>query len=230
MISAGFPCQAFSKVGLRQGYRDARGQVIFHLIQLCWVLRPRFLVLECVWPFFENPQWVEPVCEYFRAMGYGISIRKEQASNYLAQVRTRGILTATRADMGPLRALFMGSPPPRHATVGSVGVLGPQPLEGSPYTSRKTKLSIILLGSTSRTLGPGRPNTRTLREDSVLPTILRSYGWAAETFAASGKGWHGFFADTPAAPGSLALGSLQLPKVSHGDSSYLGAAHKPGSS
>ena len=31
----------------------------------------------------------------------------------------------------------------------------------------------------------------------MLPTILRSYGWAAETFAASGKGWHGFFADTP---------------------------------
>ena len=55
-ISAGFPCQAFSRVGLRQGYRDARGQVIFHLIQMCWVLRPRFMVLECVWPLFENPQ------------------------------------------------------------------------------------------------------------------------------------------------------------------------------
>ena len=55
VISAGFPCQAFSRVGLRQGYRDARGQVIFHLIQLCWVLRPRFMVLECVWPFFVNP-------------------------------------------------------------------------------------------------------------------------------------------------------------------------------
>ena len=117
VVSAGFPCQAFSRVGLRQGYRDARGQVIFHLIQLCWVLRPRFMVLECVWPFFENPQWVEPVCDYFRAMGYGVSIRKEQASNCLAQVRTRGILTATRADywrraMGPLRALFMVSPRP----------------------------------------------------------------------------------------------------------------------
>ena len=98
VISAGFPCQAFSRVGLRQGYREVRGQVIFHLIQLCWVLRPRFMVLECVWPFVENPQWTEPVCDYFRAMGYGVSIRKEQASDYLAQVRTRGILTVTRAD------------------------------------------------------------------------------------------------------------------------------------
>ena len=46
VVTAGFPCQAFSRVGNRQGYRDARGQVIFHLIQLCWVLRPRFMVLE----------------------------------------------------------------------------------------------------------------------------------------------------------------------------------------
>ena len=107
----------YSQTGSSQEGFSKKGQVIFHLIQLCWVLRPRFMVLECVWPFFENPSWVEPVCEYFRGMGYGVTIRKEQASNYLAQVRTRGILTATRADhweqaMGPLRALFLGSPPP----------------------------------------------------------------------------------------------------------------------
>ena len=56
------------------------------------------MVLEGVLVFFENPQWVEPVCDYFRAVGFGVSTRKEQASDYLAQVRTRGILTATRAD------------------------------------------------------------------------------------------------------------------------------------
>ena len=135
LISAGFRGQAFSRVGKRQGYRDARGQVIFHLIQLCWVLRPAFMVLECAWPFFENPQWLKPVCEYFRSMGS--AIKKEQASDYLAQVRTRGILTATRHDYwhlatGPLRALFSGTPPPRPATVGSACVLGPHPPRGSP--------------------------------------------------------------------------------------------------
>ena len=163
------------------------------------------MVLECVWPFFENPQWVEPVCEYFRAMGYGISIRKEQASNYLAQVRTRGIVTATRADywdqaMGPLRALLMGSPPPRHATVGSVGVLGPHPPEGSPLYFSEGQIRHYPPGRYLKNSWPWEGCTRTLREDSVLPTTLRSYGWAAETFAASGKGWHGFFADAPRGP------------------------------
>ena len=154
IISAGFPCQALSRVGLRHCYRDAKSQVIFHLIQLCWVLRPRFMVLECVLPFFEHPQWVEPVCDYFRAMGYGVSIRKEQASDYLAQVCTRGILTATRADywhraMGPLRTLFTGSPPPRRATVSSARMLGPHPLRAAPSTSRRTKLSATPQASTS---------------------------------------------------------------------------------
>ena len=35
---------------------------------------------------------------------------------------------------------------------------------------------------------------------SVMPTILRSYGRAAETFAPSDKGWHGFFAGSPRRP------------------------------
>ena len=61
LISADFLCQAFSKVGKRQSYRDARKQIIFHLIQTCWVPRPCFMVLECGWPFFENPHWLEPV-------------------------------------------------------------------------------------------------------------------------------------------------------------------------
>ena len=204
VISAGFPCQAFSRVGHRQGY-NARGQVIFHLIQLCWVFRPRFMVLECVWPFFENPLWVEPVCEYFRGMGYGISIRKEQASNYLAQVRTRGILTATRADhwgqaMGPLRALFIGSLPPRHATVGFVGVLGPHSPEDSPLYFSEDQIRRYSPGKYLRDSWPWGGYTRTLKGESVLPTILRPYGWTAETFAASNKGWHGFFADTPRGP------------------------------
>ena len=34
----------------------------------------------------------------------------------------------------------------------------------------------------------------------MLPTILRSYGWAAKTFAASDKGWHLFFVNIPHGP------------------------------
>ena len=38
------------------------------------------------------------------------------------------------------------------------------------------------------------------KKNSVLPTILKSYGRAAETFPASDTGWHGFFVETPYGP------------------------------
>ena len=138
-------------------------------------------------------------------MGYRISIRREQASDYLAQVRTRVILTATRADywhhaMGPLRSLFTSSPPPKRATVGSANILRPHPPRGSPLDLSEYQTKRYSPGEYLRNSWPWREFTKTLRIDSVLPTILKSYGWAAETFAASDEGWYGFFADHPHGP------------------------------
>ena len=44
----------------------------------------------------------------------------------------------------------------------------------------------------------------------MVPTILRSYGTAAELFARSGKGWHGFFAATPNGPRFLSPTELAV--------------------
>ena len=57
IITAGFPCQAFSTAGAGQGFHDARGTVVFHLVEMCAILRPPFMVLECVWEFFARPRW-----------------------------------------------------------------------------------------------------------------------------------------------------------------------------
>ena len=169
------------------------------------ILRPAFMVLECAWPFFEKPQWLEPVCDYFRSMGYGLTIRREQASDYLAQVRPRGILTATRHDFwhlatGPLRTLFSGTPPPRRATVGSARVLGPHPPLDSPLYLTDAQARYYSPAQYLKYSWPWTEYTRVLKDDSVLPTILKSYGRADEIFPASEKGWHGFFVEAPRGP------------------------------
>jgi len=97
---------------------------------LAWVLRRAFLVLECVRAFFERNDWLKPVREAFQCMGYGVYVRKEQASDYLAQTRLRGLLILVKADYwdkaeGPLRDLFTGSPAPRYPTPSTERVLGP---------------------------------------------------------------------------------------------------------
>ena len=44
----GFPCQAFSIAGKRQGFEGSRGSLIFDIIRICKEKRPRYIVLEKV--------------------------------------------------------------------------------------------------------------------------------------------------------------------------------------
>ena len=139
-------------------------------------------------------------------MGYGTyTIRKEQAFDYLAQVRTRGILISTKHDFwhlatGPLQVLFTGSPSLKRATVQSARVLRPHPPRGSPLYHSDAQAALYSLSEYLKNSWPWKEYAKTLKGNSVLPIILRSYGWAAETCPASDKGWHGFFAETPHGP------------------------------
>lgn len=48
LICGGFPCQAFSIVGKRGGFDDARGTLFFEIARIAAVKRPAFLLLENV--------------------------------------------------------------------------------------------------------------------------------------------------------------------------------------
>ena len=121
VVLAGFPCQAFSTIGARRGFDDARGTVIFDLFEMAAVLRPVALVLECVWGFFQNEEWLHPTLRAFREIGYGAVVRREEAGDYLPQDRERGMLVLARGDVWPhvvggLAPLFLGPSPKRHAS------------------------------------------------------------------------------------------------------------------
>lgn len=48
IICGGFPCQAFSIAGRRQGFEDTRGTLFFEIARFASILRPRYLFLENV--------------------------------------------------------------------------------------------------------------------------------------------------------------------------------------
>ena len=48
VVCGGFPCQAFSIAGKRQGFEDARGTLFFEIARFASILRPRLLFLENV--------------------------------------------------------------------------------------------------------------------------------------------------------------------------------------
>ena len=48
IITAGFPCQAFSIAGYQKGFEDDRGSIFFYLMQIVQIIKPRVLFLENV--------------------------------------------------------------------------------------------------------------------------------------------------------------------------------------
>lgn len=48
VICGGFPCQAFSVAGKRQGFEDTRGTLFFEIARFASILRPKYLFLENV--------------------------------------------------------------------------------------------------------------------------------------------------------------------------------------
>lgn len=48
LICAGFPCQPFSKGGLRQGFLDTRGTLFHEIIRIAKDKKPKYLILENV--------------------------------------------------------------------------------------------------------------------------------------------------------------------------------------
>ena len=48
ILTAGFPCQAFSVAGYRKGFNDARGSIFFELLRFIDYIKPKAILLENV--------------------------------------------------------------------------------------------------------------------------------------------------------------------------------------
>ena len=164
------------------------------------------MVLECVRPFFEKPQWLEPVCEYFRSMGYTASLSGGSRPRIIWPRSARGESLRppgmTIGTWSPDRSRSCSRERPRPSTpLWDLRALWwPHPPLDSPLYFKEAQIKFYFLGQYLKNSWPWREYTRVLSEDSVLPTILTSYGRAAEIFPASEKGWHGLFVETPHGP------------------------------
>lgn len=72
VLCAGFPCQAFSKAGKREGMTDPRGTLFFDIVRIVKQHRPSYLMLENVRNLVghdEGNTW-RVVKEHLRALGY----------------------------------------------------------------------------------------------------------------------------------------------------------------
>lgn len=99
VLLAGFPCQAFSSAGKRQGFLDTRGTLFFEIEKILELHNPPAFILENVEGLVNHDRdnhtdlmgkTLSTILEKLDLLGYKVSWRVLDASNFgLAQARKR---------------------------------------------------------------------------------------------------------------------------------------------
>ncbi len=100
ILTAGFPCQAFSSVGLLQGFDDPRGNLFFEVVRVAKDVKPRVIFLENVANLIkhDNGNTIKVIKEMLEELGYTVLFQVMNAKEYgnLPQQRNRIYIVAFR--------------------------------------------------------------------------------------------------------------------------------------
>ncbi len=102
VICAGFPCQAFSISGKRQGFSDTRGTLFFDVARIAKHHKPKVLFLENVKNFakHDNGKTLSVIEKTLKDIGYNVFYKVLNASQYGAPTtRQRIYLVCFRKDL-----------------------------------------------------------------------------------------------------------------------------------
>lgn len=95
ILLAGFPCQAFSIMGLRKGFEDTRGTMFFEVARILEHRRPRALLLENVKQLttHDGGRTLTVILEVLSRLGYHVQWRVLNALHFgVPQKRERVII------------------------------------------------------------------------------------------------------------------------------------------
>ena len=84
VICGGFPCQAFSIAGKRQGFEDTRGTLFFEIARFASILRPRLLFLENVKGLLSHDRGntFETILSALDELGYDVEWQVLNSKNF----------------------------------------------------------------------------------------------------------------------------------------------------
>lgn len=102
LIIGGFPCQPFSTKGLREGFNDERGQVLFSIVNILKAKQPRAFILENVKGFVSHDkgETMKTTLTLFDEAGYDVSWKVFDSKNYgIPQHRERVYFVGIRKDI-----------------------------------------------------------------------------------------------------------------------------------
>ncbi len=100
VLTAGFPCQAFSSVGLLQGFNDPRGNLFFETARVIHAVKPKVVFLENVANLVKHDEGrtFEVIIKTLEELGYYTVYQVMNAKEYgnIPQQRNRIYIVAFR--------------------------------------------------------------------------------------------------------------------------------------
>lgn len=129
ILTAGFPCQAFSKAGSRKGFEDTRGTLFFDVARVLVAKRPSVVLLENVknLVFHDKGKTLAVILRTLESLDYEVHWRVLRARDFgLPQNRERVFIVGFNRQVFSNDSGFVFPSPPETATrLGSI-------LEGDP--------------------------------------------------------------------------------------------------
>jgi len=91
ILTAGFPCQAFSIAGKRKGFEDTRGTIFFEIARCLEHKKPKVFILENVKGLLnhEKGKTFQTILETLNNLGYNVEWQIINTKDYLPQSRER---------------------------------------------------------------------------------------------------------------------------------------------
>ena len=111
VICGGFPCQAFSIAGKRQGFEDTRGTLFFEIARFASILRPSYLFLENVKGLLnhEGGATFETILRALDELGYDVEWQVLNSKDYVPQNRERVFIIGHLRGAGTEKIFPFGS-------------------------------------------------------------------------------------------------------------------------
>lgn len=133
ILCAGFPCQAFSSAGKRQGFADTRGTLFFEVERILREKKPKGFILENVEGLVNHDggKTLEVILVKLRELGYLINYKVLNSSDFgVPQDRKRIYIVGTFNEAPNLEGFETST-----KTVGDI-LENNQPTETTPFISK----------------------------------------------------------------------------------------------
>lgn len=102
LLSGGYPCQAFSYAGKKEGLEDTRGTLFYHFAKILDELKPKMFLAENVRGLVNHDggKTLSTMLEVFENVGYKVEWKVLKALDYdVAQKRERIVIVGIRNDL-----------------------------------------------------------------------------------------------------------------------------------